>query len=151
MKHRGERSEGPYVFTELKQLQNSGKKDLRMCEATRKEARVPGNHCKDDLTKKPVCWAPLVLKGMYLATEREQTDGRLWLVHFREAEIDGVVRREVCADEMFQMLTNGLEAFSPAGLAASEWQALPGEDGFRQLLCDAGNVSPGRYNGSESQ
>lgn len=122
MKHRGERSEGPYVFTELKQLQNSGKKDLRMCEATRKEARVPGNHCKDDLTKKPVCWAPRVLKGMYLATEREQTDGCLWLVRFRETEIDGVVRREVCVDEMFQMLTNGWR--SSLLLA---WQPLSGK------------------------
>lgn len=96
-----------------------------MCEATTKEARVPGNHCKDDLMKKPVCWDSSHAPGDASATEREQTHGCLWLVWSRETKIDGVVGREVNVDEIFQVLTAGLEV-SPAGPAASEWKALPG-------------------------
>ena len=53
------------------------------------------------------------------ASEREKADRRLWLAWFRETKIVPVVGREVCVDEIIQMLTDGLEVSSPAGLAAS--------------------------------
>lgn len=59
-----------------------------MCEATRKEARAPGNHSEDDLTKKPVCWAPRALEGVRPATEKQQAYGRFWLARFRESKIE---------------------------------------------------------------
>lgn len=120
-----------------------------MCEATRKEARAPGNHSKDDLTKKPVCWGSGALEGLHPATEKQQAYGRFWLARFRESKIARRVGREARMAEMFQMLTDGVEVSCPAGLAASAWKPCLG-DGSRQLWGDARNVSPGRYNGSES-
>lgn len=128
MRHRGLHSEGCYVFNELRQLQNSGKK-----KKSSECVKLPGRRaeCLETTAKmtsqrKQCAGTRQVLKGMHLATEREQTDGCLWLIRFRETKIDGGVGREICVDEMFQMLTDGLEVFSPAGLVASEWKALPG-------------------------
>lgn len=113
LQQRGESSEGPHVFTEV----NSGKPACVKLAGRRPED--PETTVKMTSQRNQCGGAPGGLTGKHPASEGEQADRRLGLAWFGEVKIALVVGREACVDKIIQILTDGLEVSSPAGLATS--------------------------------